>query len=100
VTAALAVTDVRPVPVPADCTDGFCGAYWRRPAMYLDPGARRAISAFARCDPRRVARAMARLDADLTSGRWARRYRGLTAVDTLDLGYRLVVGRGLAPGLG
>src|SRR5439155_18920875 len=22
---------VEPLPVPADCTDGFCGAYWRRP---------------------------------------------------------------------
>jgi hypothetical protein len=24
------------VPVPADCTDGFTAAYWRRPDAYLD----------------------------------------------------------------
>jgi SAM-dependent methyltransferase len=97
VTDALDVMDVRPIPIPADCADGFCGAYWRRPATYLDADARRAISAFARCDPTDVARAMARLDADLASGRWSRRYRRLATIDTLDLGYRLVVGRGLAP---
>jgi ubiquinone/menaquinone biosynthesis C-methylase UbiE len=26
---------IRPVLVPHDCTDGFLGAYWRRPAAYL-----------------------------------------------------------------
>ena len=28
---------VTPVPVPHDCTDGFFGAFWRRPEAYLDP---------------------------------------------------------------
>ena len=40
--------EVQPVPIPHDCTDGFMGAYWRRPAAYLQPDVRRAISAFAR----------------------------------------------------
>jgi SAM-dependent methyltransferase len=97
VTDALNVTDVRPIPVPADCTDGFCGAYWQRPATYLNADARRAISAFARCKPADVARAMTRLEDDLASGRWTRRYRRLTTIDTLDLGYRLVISQGLAP---
>jgi hypothetical protein len=26
-----------PVPIPADCTDGFEAAYWQRPAAYLVP---------------------------------------------------------------
>jgi hypothetical protein len=25
------------VPIPADCVDGFTGAFWRRPHAYLDP---------------------------------------------------------------
>ena len=96
VTEALLVTDVRPVPVPADCLDGFFGAYWRRPEQYLDPDVRQSISAFAFCDPPAVTAAMARLQADLESGRWSARHRDLLAREELDLGYRLVVARGLA----
>lgn len=99
VTDALAVTDVQPILIPADCTDGFCGAYWRRPATYLDADARRSISAFAPCDPANVAQAMTRLEHDLASGQWSHRYERLTTLDTLDLGYRLVTSRGLAPRL-
>ena len=38
------------VPVPADCIDGFLGAYWRRPAQYLDAQVRAAISVFSKID--------------------------------------------------
>ena len=31
---------VAPVPIPADCTDGFAGAYWRCPEAYLEPAVR------------------------------------------------------------
>jgi SAM-dependent methyltransferase len=68
VTDVLAIEEVKPITVPADCTDGFCGAYWRRPAKYLDPDVRRAISAFSDCRPGRVVEAMTRLDEDLASG--------------------------------
>ena len=30
--ALLGPCEIRSVPVPHDCTDGFGGAYWRRPA--------------------------------------------------------------------
>ena len=33
-------TEARVVPIPHDCTDGFQGAYWRRPAAYLDADVR------------------------------------------------------------
>jgi SAM-dependent methyltransferase len=81
--------DVRPVPVPADCSDGFLGAYWRRPAMYLDAGVRGAISAFPKL--RDVEPRLARLHADLADGTWEARHGGLLALPELDLGYRLVV---------
>lgn len=81
--------DVQPVPIPADCSDGFLGAYWRRPALYLDAGVRGAISAFARL--RDADAKLARLRADLADGSWEARHRDLLALPELDLGYRLVV---------
>lgn len=86
---------VRPVPVPADCADGFLGAYWRRPHAYLDPGARGAISSFAGVgddDPR-----LRRLADDLDAGRWHDRHGHLLHEDALDVGYRLVVHAGAPP---
>jgi hypothetical protein len=40
-------TDVLPVPIPLDCTDGFNEAYYGRPEMMLDPAARLACSAWS-----------------------------------------------------
>ncbi len=80
--------EVAPVPVPRDCADGFLGAYWARPAAYLDPEVRAGISSFAR--PGAEA-GLARLRADLAAGAWHSRNGHLLAADALDLGYRLVV---------
>jgi SAM-dependent methyltransferase len=80
------------VPVPRDCADGFLGAYWARPAAYLDPAVRAGISSFARPGGEAGAEAgLARLRADLASGAWHARHGHLLAGDALDLGYRLVV---------
>jgi SAM-dependent methyltransferase len=81
--------DVRPVPIPGDCIDGFLGAFWRRPAAYLDPAVRSGMSSFARLrDP---AESIERLRADLASGDWARRHAALSGRSELDVGYRLVI---------
>ena len=82
---------VHPVLVPADCTDGFLGAYWRRPEAYLRPAVRAAISSLSLIDQGAVQAAMTRLAADLASGRWQERHGDLAARAELDLGYRLVV---------
>jgi SAM-dependent methyltransferase len=82
---------VTTLPVPADCTDGFGGAYWRRPEAYLDPRVRSAISGIALLDREVVDAAVARLRDDLASGRWHDRNADLASLDSLDLGYRLVV---------
>ncbi len=76
-----------PVPIPHDCADGLLCAYWRRPESYLDAEIRGAMSSFARID---AEPGLARLRADLSSGRWAERNRPLLALDALDAGYRLV----------
>ena len=84
----LGETRIEAVPIPHDCTDGFLGAYWRRPHAYLDASARAAISTFAKLGD--VSEAIARLEADLASGAWQARYDDLMRQDSLDIGYRLV----------
>jgi SAM-dependent methyltransferase len=81
---------VTAVPVPHDCIDGFGAAFWRRPAAYLDPAVQAGMSLFALADPRLVRPGLARLAADLDSGRWQREYADLLDRDALDVGYRLV----------
>jgi SAM-dependent methyltransferase len=79
------------VPVPHDCVDGFCHAWWRRPDAYLDPTVRAGISGIARLPQDVVAAAMARLADDLASGTWQRRHADLLQREAVDAGYRLVV---------
>jgi SAM-dependent methyltransferase len=85
----LGPVEITPVPIPHDCLDGFLCAYWRRPAAYLDPRIRAAMSSFWAVGD--VSAAMAQLAQDLESGEWARRYGTMLTDDDCDLGYRLVV---------
>jgi SAM-dependent methyltransferase len=89
--ASLNAPRVIPVPVPADCIDGFCGAYWRRPEAYLDPGVRQSISSLAQLPPEDLEPGLALLAEDLASGRWHERNADLLDRDELDLGYCLIV---------
>ena len=77
------------VPIPHDCTDGFLGAYWRRPHSYLNPEIRSAISVFSMIGS--LESGLQALRSDLESGVWERRYGHLFRQSELDLGYRLVV---------
>lgn len=83
---------VRPLPIAHDCRDGFLGAFWRRPAAYLDPAVRAGMSGFAQLPPGAADRGLARLDEDLRSGRWHARFGALCGAELADLGYRIVVG--------
>jgi len=40
--------EVTDLPIPADCRDGFLGAYWKRPRAFLDPLVRAGISTFSK----------------------------------------------------
>lgn len=80
--------DIAPVPIPSDCVDGFLGAYWARPAAYLDESVRAGISSFSRSG---TEAGLARLREDLATGAWHTRHGPLLAADAQDLGYRLVV---------
>jgi SAM-dependent methyltransferase len=85
--------EVRPVPVPHDCRDGFYYAYWRRPHAYLDPHVRDGISVFHQLPAATVTDALDRLRRDLDDGTWAGRYAELREREELDVGLRLVTAR-------
>lgn len=87
------VVDVIDVPIPLDCVDGFGEAYHGRPEALLDPGARRANSAWTFVGPDVAARFQRRLRTDLDSGAWDRRHGALRTRPTFDGSLRLVVGR-------
>jgi SAM-dependent methyltransferase len=86
--AWLGPVEISPVLIPHDCTDGFLSAYWRRPAAYLDPRVRAAMSSFWAVGD--VSDAWMKLESDLDSGAWASRHADLLELDECDCGYRLV----------
>jgi SAM-dependent methyltransferase len=81
------------VPIPADCTDGFNAAYWRRPEAYLDPAVWRPMSAIALIPDADRIEGMGRLERDLANGDWQRQWGHLLERNELDLGYRVLVAR-------
>lgn len=86
----LAITNVEAVPVPADCQDGFAGAYWNRPEAYLDPVVQEGMSCFAQLDAAIRERGMEQLRRDLESGAWDARHGHLRAEPSHDFGYRIL----------
>ena len=60
-----------------------------RPSAYLDPIVRRNISTFSKIG--NVDSQLARLESDIASGAWDKRYRTLSGLEALDLGYRILI---------
>ena len=87
--AVLGPLDVQSLPIPRDCVDGFLGAFWLRPAAYLDDRVRAGISSFSRMAS--IGPQLERLEHDLVSGEWERRNAELRHRADLDVGYRLIV---------
>lgn len=82
---------VLPLPVPRDMADGVLAAYWARPTAYLDPEVRACASALVQMPQDVVQSAVDALRADLEDGTWARRNVQLPSLETLDVGYRLLI---------
>ena len=89
--AVLDVRGVETVSVPADCVDGFTGAFWNRPEAFLDPAVQAGSSSFSQLDPAVLARGMQQLRRDVESGTWDERHGDLRAMPEIDIGYRLLV---------
>ncbi|NOX39172.1 MAG: class I SAM-dependent methyltransferase [Alphaproteobacteria bacterium] len=79
------------VPIPHDCIDGLLCAYWCRPAAYLEPDVRRSMSSFSKIS--NVTEGLQRLEDDIQTGEWARKYSRFLDQDSYDFGYHLVVTR-------
>jgi SAM-dependent methyltransferase len=80
-----------PLPVPHDCTDGFLRAWWARPEAYLDPRIRQNISQFNLVAEDEITVGLEQLRTDLRDGTWDQRFGSLRQLETLDLGYCLLV---------
>jgi hypothetical protein len=89
-------TVVTPVPVPLDCRDGFTEAFYGRPEAFLQPEVRRCQSAWTFVEPDAEARAVDRLAADLSSGRWDERHGRLRTQPEFVGALRLLVAPGPA----
>ncbi|MFN3944343.1 MAG: class I SAM-dependent methyltransferase [Allosphingosinicella sp.] len=93
IAAALGPHEVREVPVPLDCRDGFNEAYYGRPEALLDPEARLACSSWSLVPAAAVARFEAHLARDLASGRWDATWGHLRRQPFFDGPLRLLVGK-------
>jgi len=91
--AALGGAEIRSVPLPLDCVDGFQEAFYGRPEAFLDPEVRRAQSAWGFVDQVTQQRDVDRLAADLKSGRWDELYGHHRAMPEFQGALRLVIGR-------
>ena len=86
-------TEVIPLPIPLGCVDGFGEAYYGRPEALLDPGARRANSAWSFVGTDVEARFVRDLTRDLGDGTWDRRFGALRSAPHFDGSLVLIVSR-------
>jgi len=83
---------MEPMLVPAQCTDGFATAYWRRPWLLLKPTVRQSCSALALTDSEAVDRGLRELERDLADGSWYEKHAELLSLEAWDAGFRLITG--------
>lgn len=81
------------VPIPLACRDGFNEAYYGRPELFLEPGARSACSAWSFVSEAESAASIAHLQGDLESGAWDSCYGFLRSQPSFEGSLRLVVAR-------
>jgi SAM-dependent methyltransferase len=86
-----AATEVRAVPIPGDCVDGFTEAFYARPERFLDPAVRRAQSAWGFVGEEAQARFVRTLGADLASGAWDDKYGSWRQLAAFEGSLRLLV---------
>lgn len=69
--------------------DGFTAAYWARPEAYLVDSVRKSMSTFSKI--RNINSGLERLQSELNSGLWDKKYGHVKTHDKLDVGYKMVV---------
>lgn len=86
-------SEVKEVPIPIDCTDGFTEALYARPEHFLDPDVRRAQSVWGFVEEATAARGLERLQEDLATGHWEERHGALRSQPVFVGALRLIVNR-------
>lgn len=86
--------DIIPVPIPLDCRDGFNEAYYGRPEMLLEDGARLSCSAWSFVAPEIAHAYIDRLRAELKDGLWDEKYGHLRTQPEFLGSLYLIVSRG------
>jgi SAM-dependent methyltransferase len=91
ITSGLGGGQVIALPIPLNCSDGFGEAYYGRPERLLDPGARKANSAWSFVAPEVHERFEATLGRDLADGTWDATYGHLRTQSHFDGSLVLIV---------
>jgi SAM-dependent methyltransferase len=81
---------VTPLPIPRDCTDRMFQTLWARPEEHLDPAVRAATSIWHLVPRSAADRALRKLQDDLATGTWDKRYGHLRTMPEYDVGLRLI----------
>lgn len=76
--------EVTRLPIPFDCVDGFAEAYFGRPEMFLDPGVRKANSAWSFVSESSVRKSVDYLRRSLNSGSWDESHGALRTASHFD----------------
>jgi hypothetical protein len=66
--------EIHPVPIPLACRDGFNEAYYGRPEMLLDDGARLSCSAWSFVEAELATEYVERLRSALGDGSWDKKH--------------------------
>ncbi len=85
-------SEVHVLKVGNGCIDGFNEAFYNRPEAFLDANVRRSQSAWAWVSEAEQAEFFKKLEADLTSGEWDRKYGHLRSEQVYHGAIRIVVG--------
>jgi SAM-dependent methyltransferase len=85
--------EVSAIPIPLDCRDGFNEAYYGRPEMLLEEGARLSCSAWSFPEASLVERYVESLRHALRSGAWDEKYGKLRSQPWYSGTLRLIVSR-------
>lgn len=86
--------EIASVPIPLNCSDGFGEAYYGRPERLLDPGARKANSAWSFVGSEVHERFGTELGRDLADGTWDAKYGLLRGQAHFDGSLVLIVAAG------
>ncbi len=86
--------EVVEIPIPLDCIDGFQEAFYGRPEAFLDKEVRLSQSAWGFLSDDVQTKLVKRLDDDLKSGEWDKKYGHFRTEPTFTCALRLIISRG------